>query len=91
MRPCARIRGLALGESTRVLACGTFDAQREARALLFVYLLECQTGAVCDYIQHRMCCIKGHAQCVDFLPDADSNVGGIGGRALLGELPLPLA
>jgi len=63
---------------------------RQACALLFTYLFECQAGTVCDDIQHRMCRVTGHAQCMDFFPGADSSVRGIGGRALLGELALPL-
>ena len=90
LRVTLRIGGLALGGLTRVLVCGAFDVPRQACALLFTYLLECQAGTVCDYIQHRMCRVTGHAQCMDFFPGADSSIGGIGDRALLGELALAL-
>jgi len=90
-RVTLRIGGLALGGLARVLACGAFGAQRQAGALLFMYLFKCQTGTPCDYLQHRMCRVTGHAQCMHFLPGADSNIGWIGGRALLGELALSLA
>ena len=82
--------GLALGGFTRWLACGSFDAKRNACPLLFAYLFKCQAGAECDYIQDRMCCVTGHAQRMNFFPYADTNCGSIGGRALLGECTLPL-
>src|ERR1700745_4181861 len=85
-----RIGGLALAGFTRWLACGSFDAKRNACPLLFAYLFKCQAGAECDYIQDRMCCVTGHAQRMDFFPYADTNCGSIGGRALLGECTLPL-
>ena len=73
------------------LARWALGAQREAHALLFVYLLKCQACTVCNYIQHRMCCVTRHAQCVYFLPGTNSNPGGISGRTLFCEFPLSLA
>ena len=58
-----------------------------SRALLFLHLRQRQSGADGDHIENGMCGIGGQAQAVQLLPGANTNVGRIGVRTLLGELP----
>ena len=59
---------------------------RGARGLLFSHLRERESRAYGNYVEDGVRRVRGHAQPVKPLPGTNANVGGIGVRALLGQL-----